>query len=114
MTADGDMVDELIIAGRSVAPERLLGMVTSEAAKVLKMPSSFGRICHEGPADLLAVTDDGETPARALVTKHPQLVIVKGRTALASESFVKDHPSLPLKGFSALNVERRGLYWIGS
>jgi hypothetical protein len=112
MTADGDMLDELTVARQSVAPERLMGMVTSEAARILKMPSSFGRICHDGPADLLAVKDDGETPARALLSKYPQLVIVKGRTVLVSANFAKEYPSVSLSGFSAFDVEGRGLYWI--
>jgi cytosine/adenosine deaminase-related metal-dependent hydrolase len=112
MTAAGDMFDELTLAGRSVAPERLLAMVTSEAAKVLKMPARFGRICHGGPADLLVLKDDGETPARALLSKHPHLVIVKGRTVLASDDFVDNSRPMSLNRLSALDVEGRGRYWI--
>jgi cytosine/adenosine deaminase-related metal-dependent hydrolase len=112
MTAAGDMLDELALASRSVAPERLLAMVTSEAARILKMPSGFGRICHGGPADLLVIEDNGESPARSLLTKCPQLVIVKGRLVLVAAPFVAHRPSFSLNCLFPLNVEGRGLYWI--
>jgi cytosine/adenosine deaminase-related metal-dependent hydrolase len=112
MTAAGDMLDELGFASRCVAPERLFAMVTSETASILKMPFGFGRICHGGPADLLVIEDDGETPARSLLTKYPQVVIVKGRPVLVSAKFVEYRRSVCLNGLSALDVEGRGLYWI--
>jgi cytosine/adenosine deaminase-related metal-dependent hydrolase len=113
MTAAGDLLDELRLACRIVAPERLFEMVTSEAARILKMPFGFGRICHAGPADLLVIEDDGEIPAGSLLSKYPQLVFVKGRPVLASSNFAeKYYPSAPSRGFFALQVERRGLYLI--
>jgi cytosine/adenosine deaminase-related metal-dependent hydrolase len=112
MTAAGDMIDELAFASRSVEPERLFAMVTSDAARILKMPFGFGRICHGGPADLLVVEDTGEPPARALLTKCPQLSIVKGRLVLVAAQFVAYRPSVSLNNLSPVNVEGRGLYWI--
>ncbi|MGH9653310.1 MAG: amidohydrolase family protein [Bryobacteraceae bacterium] len=82
MTAKGDLLDELRFAGRTVPAERLYDMVTSTAARILKLPSGFGEIRDGGPADLLVVRDDGATPARSLLRAVPKLVMVAGRIEL--------------------------------
>jgi cytosine/adenosine deaminase-related metal-dependent hydrolase len=112
MTAEGDLLDELRVARRSVSVDRLFEMVTSVPARIFKLPFGFGRICHGGPADLLVVDDDGTTPAESLLSKHPQLVLVKGRRVLLSASFAAKRPVEKDSGLFALHVEGRGPYWI--
>jgi hypothetical protein len=62
---------------------------------------------------LLVIEDSGETPARSLLSKYPELVIVNGRPVLASAGFAaKYYPPAPANGFFALQVEGRGHYWV--
>jgi cytosine/adenosine deaminase-related metal-dependent hydrolase len=112
MTAEGDLLDELLVASRSVSAERLFEMVTSEPARILRLPAGFGQVCHGGPADLLVLEDDGKTPAETLLGKHPQLVVVKGRKVLLSGLLAARRPKAFDQSLFALHVEGRGLYWI--
>jgi cytosine/adenosine deaminase-related metal-dependent hydrolase len=114
MTADGDLLDELVVAHRSVPAERLYEMVTSEPARILNLPFGFGRICHGGPADLLVLEDDGKTPATSLLSKYPQLVILKGRTVAASTGFADRHRLERSIDLSTLHLEGRGQYLISA
>jgi adenine deaminase len=114
MTAKGDLLDELHVAHRSASAERLFEMVTSEPARILRLPDGFGRISHGGPADLLVVEDDGKTPASALLTKYPQLVFMGGRVVLASAAFARNNAGVLDSSLFALGLEGRGRYWIAA
>ncbi len=112
MTADGDLLDELRVAHRTIGAERLFQMVTSEPARILKLPVGFGHICDGGPADLLVLRDEGKTPADTLLWEHPQLVIAKGRAVLASSTFAESHPFVELRHLFPVQLEARARYWI--
>jgi cytosine/adenosine deaminase-related metal-dependent hydrolase len=112
ITAEGDLLDELRVAHRTVDAHRLYRMVTCEPARMFKLRNGFGRICHRGPADLLVMHDRGQTPAKTLLESYPQLVIVGGRVHLVSSEFARSCPSTILKSLQPLEVEGRGLYFV--
>ncbi len=112
ITADGDLLDELRVAHRTVNAHRLYGMVTSEPARIFKLPVGFGRICHGGPADLLVIKDNGRAPAKALLESYPELVIVRGRIQLISSELAPLCPPDVLKSLYPLEVEGRATYMV--
>ena len=69
ITGEGDLLDELRIACRFVDPRRLYAMVTTDAARILKLSNGFGRISHGGVADLVIMRDDGCTPAENVASR---------------------------------------------
>ncbi|MGA8593869.1 MAG: amidohydrolase family protein [Bryobacteraceae bacterium] len=112
MTGDGDLLDELRFAHRTVDVHRLYRMVTSEPARMFKLPDGFGRICDGGPADLLVLRDSGQTPATTLLESYPQLVIVRGCIQLASSEFAQRCSPEILNSLEPLDVEGRGRYLV--
>lgn len=109
MTADGDLLDELRFANKTVTASRLYAMVTSDAARILKLPEGFGDIRHGGPADLLVMRDDRKTPADTLLSNFPELVIVGGQITLASARFASQMP-IHLQLRYPFTVAKRGRY----
>ncbi len=112
ITADGDLLDELRIAHRTIDADRLYRMVTSEPARMFNLPAGFGRICDLGPADLLVMRDRGQTPAMTLLENYPQLVLVAGRIQLASSEFARVCPPGILNGLQPIEVEGRDRYLV--
>lgn len=111
MTANGDLLDELHFAEKLASPERLYAMVTSAAARILKLPAGFGEICDGGPADLLAIRDEGLTPAESLLRAVPQLVMVGGRIELISGDCGIRGPRELRKTSAYIEVGGRGGYF---
>ncbi len=114
MTADGDLLEELRVAHRTVDAQRLYEMVTSGPARMFKLPPGFGRIQHGGPADLLIMRDTGKTPATTLLSRYPELVIVGGQIRLASATAASLWPPSALKALELIEVEGRGRYLIAA
>jgi cytosine/adenosine deaminase-related metal-dependent hydrolase len=90
MTGSVTMLDEVRFAASlgKVAPERLLAMVTHEAARVVMAPE-LGRIAVGAPADLIALPRVG-TAAETLLAAEPRslaLVMVGGVVRLAARRF---------------------------
>lgn len=112
MTGDGDLLDELQTAAKTLDANRLYRMVTSDAARILKLSSAFGEIRHNGPADLLVLRDRGQNPAQSLLTSYPQLVIVRGEVELASAVFASTGKLPVVHSFHSFHVEGRGYYFI--
>lgn len=112
MTAAGDILDELRVASRTMDVRTLYGMVTFAPARMLKLPAGFGRICHNGPADLVVLRDSGKSPAITLLEKYPELVMVRGRIRLISDGFARHCPANILHSLQSLELEGRGRYWI--
>jgi hypothetical protein len=112
LTADGDLLDELRVAHRTVDAHSLYGMVTSVPARMFRLPTGFGQICQGGPADLLIVRDSGQTPGTTLLNAYPELVIVRGRVQLASAEFARRCPARIVKSLQPLDMEGRGRYLV--
>jgi hypothetical protein len=89
-------------------------MVTSEPARMFKLPAGFGNIRHNGPADLLVIRDTGQTPGVTLLENYPELILVGGRIQLASVEFARLCPPRTLKSLQPLQVEGRGRYLVAA
>ena len=87
-------------------PERLYRMVTTGAASILRLTNGEGEIRDGGPADLIAVEDHGQTPAEALLTLLPRMVMVGGRIRLLAGALASG------TALNRLNVETRGTFYI--
>lgn len=112
ITAAGDLLDEVRFAARSVGADRAYEMVTSKPARMLKLPSGFGRICEEGPADLLIIRDSSRTPALSLLENTPEMVIAGGRVQLVSKDLARLCPASVLNRLEPIGVEGRGAYLV--
>lgn len=111
LTAEGDLIDELRIASRSVDPFRLYEMVTRVAAGILRLKSGEGCIRDGSIADLLVIADHGQTPAHALLSLRPELVLLGGRIKLVSRSLAHHFRRSELSAFHDIEVEGRG-HWL--
>jgi cytosine/adenosine deaminase-related metal-dependent hydrolase len=107
----GDLIDEISMARRFRTPERLYEMVTSSAARILRLGQGEGKIREGGVADLVVVRNWGQTPAEALLDLWPEIVFVGGRIKLISRKASAELQIVP-PGFHALHVEGRGEWLI--
>lgn len=117
ITGEGDLLDELRAARRAsgLPPERLYGMATSEAARVLRLGDGRGGVTAEGPADLLVVRDGGRSPAEELCELDGAdiaFVIAAGEVKLCSEAFVDRLPRSLSRGLQPIGVEGRGRFFV--
>ena len=110
LTASGDLIDELQTAKETIELPRLYGMVTSGAARILRLDTGAGYIKDAGPADLLLVRDDGKSPAEAIGSFRLEAVLVNGKIKLVSESAAERFPVQEVAGYESLNVEGRGRF----
>ena len=113
LTATGDLLDELHAARSASRLSRgdLYRMVTEEAAQVLRLEKGAGRVSEGGPADLVAVRDQGRTPAATLcglVSRGPEMVMVAGQIKLVSPSLAVQLPAFVHRRLYPLAVEGRG------
>jgi cytosine/adenosine deaminase-related metal-dependent hydrolase len=112
MTGNGDLLDELHFARRFLPAKRLFEMATIEAAKILKLPCRFGLLREHSPADLIAMRDNGTTPAETLLAEMPELVIVRGRVVLVSTNLVARCAHALSNPLHGIDVEGRGRYFL--
>jgi cytosine/adenosine deaminase-related metal-dependent hydrolase len=107
LTFAGDLADELRTAREyGVTRDSLYRMVTSTAADILRLRDGRGSIRQGGVADLIAVTDHGQTPAEALLDLRPSLVMIGGRIRLLS-----GFPDIG-KSLNPIHVEGRGKFLV--
>ena len=111
ITNSGDLLDELLVVRETLDAQRIYEMVTTEPARILRLPRGFGEIRDNGPADLLILRDNGRTPAESLLTSYPQLVMIAGRISLASTEFSTTRLS-GAADLHLLEVSKRGSYRI--
>jgi cytosine/adenosine deaminase-related metal-dependent hydrolase len=112
LTAAGDFVDELRFAHRYVDLSRLYRMATTEAARILRLNAGEGDICPGRVADLVVVKDEGQSPAEALLSLRPELILVNGRIKLFSPGMADRLKLWSLPGFEAIELEGRGRWFI--
>lgn len=92
VTGSRDLLDELRAARAAwpVPPHRLLGMVTSEAGRLLRQPRA-GRLVAGGPADLVVMPPLADEPGAALLATRRRdvlLVVVEGRPLVGDPDFM--------------------------
>jgi cytosine/adenosine deaminase-related metal-dependent hydrolase len=91
VTGSRDLLDELRAAraALSVAPRLLLGMVTSEAGRLLRQPRA-GRLAVGAPADLVVMPALADCPGESLLEttrRDVRLVVVDGRPLIGNADF---------------------------
>jgi cytosine/adenosine deaminase-related metal-dependent hydrolase len=89
ITAAGDLLDEVhyLSSEAGINPEIIYNMVTSSPAEMFHLKDGEGQIIESGVADLIAVRNRYDTPARAvseLTFGDVKLVILAGRVQMAS------------------------------
>jgi cytosine/adenosine deaminase-related metal-dependent hydrolase len=114
LTADGDLLDELSVAGNHVSSSRLYRMVTSDAARILHLKAGEGRIQDGGVADLLVVRANNENSPSRLLGSRPELVFLKGRLMLISAEAARELHITDLEGFQEVEIEGRGKWFVKS
>ena len=106
LTAQGDLLDEVRVARRvsRLPSAAIYRMVTSEAARILRLRGGAGSLIPGGVADLIAIPDSGRSPSEALIrTESPALVMIGGEINLIATALAHHVP-----GLHRLNVEGRG------
>lgn len=113
LTAQGDLAGEFDAAQRTgrVRAEDVYQMATTQAARVLRLRGGQGRIRDGGVADLVAVADTGQTPAEALGSFEPELVMVGGAIKLASERLLDRVKSPAVGPLHRIRLEGRGAWF---
>jgi len=112
----GDLIDELRIARETAGskPEDLYRMVTHGAARILKLSEGQGTIREGGVADLIAVVDEGHSPAEALSRLRPELVMVRGRIAMMSVPLTRRLGFSSSGRFQPIHLEGRGRSFVAA
>lgn len=92
LTGARDLLDELAQARASgfLNAAALLRLVSGSAGALVGRPEA-GRLCVDGPADLLALADDGRAPAEQLLSARRadlRLVLRAGRPVVADPDLV--------------------------
>ena len=110
LTAAGDLLDEsrFAIESSGATPDRAYRMVTEAAATILHLECGEGALTLLGQADLIAVRDTGDPAAerlRRLAMTDIELVIIRGRVQLASETVYSLLPPLAQHGLEPLWIE---------
>lgn len=108
LTGEGDLIDELRVAGRLIDAVRLYNLVTIEAAHILGFNNGEGCIRDGGVADLLVVRDGGQTPAEALLDLRPEIVFVSGQMNLISPTAASSLGCRDLSKYQTITLEGRG------
>jgi cytosine/adenosine deaminase-related metal-dependent hydrolase len=113
LTAQVDLLDEIEVARRThqVAATDLFEMVTSRAARILRLTDGEGTIREGGVADLVVVEDRGQTPAEAPQQMRPEMVIVRGKVRAVSARFRERTPTFDTSNWHSINVEGRGKWF---
>ena len=114
LTCQGDLACELRVALKAgcLSPEDIYPMVTTRAARVLRLKRGEGEIRENGMADLLAVSDSSQNPAEALQDFCPALVVLGGKIQLvASDLAARIDPRLT-RHLQWVELEGRGTWLV--
>jgi cytosine/adenosine deaminase-related metal-dependent hydrolase len=112
LTASGDLLDEVQTATHYVNLTKVYGMVTGEAARILRLDEGQGTIREGGVADLLVVRSADRSPAANLPRLYPELVFLRGKLKLISASLATELKMDNLPEFESIEVEDRGKWFV--
>jgi cytosine/adenosine deaminase-related metal-dependent hydrolase len=112
LTGEGDLIDELQIAHHLgiATPTQLFHMVTTNAARILRLTDGEGEIRRGGVADLVVVSNRNSSPEESLFGMRPELVIVGGKIKLVSTRLADRLPDRLRFGLQPISLEGRGNY----
>ncbi len=113
MTAPADLIGELELASRisGLDSAALYQMVTTRAARLLRLQNGQGELRDNGVADLIAVKDYGQSPAEALRSTIPELVMVNGAFRLVSPGVRERVTRLAPALLHSISLEGRGRWF---
>jgi len=109
LTAAGDLLDEIrfCISSCGIMPRDVYRMVTTDAARVLKLDHVEGSIDQSGVGDVIAVRDTGLEAAEilpSLAISDVELVMIGGRVQLISDGLRDRLPASMLHGLEPMAV----------
>lgn len=110
LTAEGDLLDEIRFAMRYCGVSALSAyqMVTAVPASILRLSDAEGSIRESGFADVIAVRDNGGSPAERLQTMSMadvEFVMIGGRVQLVSEALMERVPFSQTQGLEPLLID---------
>jgi cytosine/adenosine deaminase-related metal-dependent hydrolase/SAM-dependent methyltransferase len=110
LTAQGDLLDEVRFAREAVGmpAEELYSMVTTSAARTLRLKNGEGTLRVGALADFVGVWDKGLSPADTLAAisyRDVEIVIIGGRLQLASSHVMGRFPRSVTTGLRPLEME---------
>jgi hypothetical protein len=110
LTAIGDLLDEIRFGMRQceIAPTKMYAMVTENPARALRLRDGEGAVKKDGVGDLIAVLDEGRSPAETLAslsTQDVEFVMIGGCVQLASESVWHRLPPTAREGLEPLWID---------
>ncbi len=111
ITSQRDLLDELRVAHRvwGLSAARLYRMVTEIPASILGLRDGQGAVREGGLADLIALRDQGKSPAETLLAARGiELVVSGGRIRLVSERLAARLPRSLIGKLQPLSVAGRG------
>jgi cytosine/adenosine deaminase-related metal-dependent hydrolase len=119
LTCHGDLACELRVARATseaggLTAADLYAMVTTRAARVLRLNRGEGEIREHGIADLLAVPDSGRNPAEALQEFCPALVVLGGKIQLVSQSLAPRIDPMLTRHLQKIELEGRGAWLVNA
>ena len=110
ITSGGDLIDEIRTASIDCGMDAasVYRMVTSDAAAVLRLTMGEGSLRDGGVGDVVAVIDEGQTPAEAILNLKPEFVMLGGRFRLLSERMAKGRLRAFAEGMQPIQIASRG------
>lgn len=116
LTCHGDLASELRVALQAgcLSAEDIYPMVTTQAARILRLNRGEGEIREHGVADLLAVSDRGQTPAEGLQEFVPALVILGGRIQLVAQDLAARIDPMLTRHLQKIELEGRGSWLVNA
>jgi cytosine/adenosine deaminase-related metal-dependent hydrolase len=114
LTCQGDLAGELQVARRvgRLGAEDIYPMVTTEAARILRLTRGEGKIRENGIADLLVVPDSGRNPAEALQQFRPALVMLGGKIQLISRKLASRIDPQLTRSLQKVELKGRGTWLV--
>jgi cytosine/adenosine deaminase-related metal-dependent hydrolase len=114
LTCQGDLACELRVAREAgcLTAADIYPMVTTQAARTLRLTKGEGEIREHGIADLLAFSDCGQNPSEALQDFAPALVILGGRIQLVSQDLAARIDPLLTRHLHKVELEGRGAWLV--
>jgi len=116
LTCHDDLAGELRIARQasSLTAEEIYPLVTTQAAKILRLTRGEGEIRDHAIADLLVVPDTGRNPAETLQNFSPVLVILGGKIKLISQKLAARLDPFLTRHFQKIELLDRGAWLVNA
>lgn len=109
ITAAGDLLNEIdfLYAQAGLSPDMIYSMVSSSPVEMFQLKDGQGSIAESGVADLIAIRDGYDTPARSiseLAVGDVELVLLAGRVQMASPYIYARLPHDLCSGMELIDV----------